>query len=45
MYTFMKVFWKINGNESILEDKSIHVVFTFFNSTTYKLFMIYILNV
>jgi hypothetical protein len=35
MYTFMK----------ILKDKSIHVVFTFPNSMTLKLFMIYIPNI
>jgi hypothetical protein len=31
--------------ETIFQDKSIHIVFTFANSTTYKLLMIYILNV
>ena len=31
--------------ESIFQDKSIHIVFVFWNSTTRKLFIIYILNV
>jgi len=32
-------------HKSIFQDKSIHIIFTFSNSTTWELFMIYILKV
>ena len=44
-YFYKNIYWKViyvYFYESIFQDKSIHIIFTFSNSTTWELFMIYI---
>jgi hypothetical protein len=45
---YQNIYWKViyvYFYESNFQDKSIYMIFTFSNSTAYKLFMIYIPNV
>ena len=47
-FFYKNIYWKViyvYFYESIFQDKSIYIIFTFSNSTTWELFMIYILKV